>query len=527
MAGSEPEPQLGPSQVVFIAGAGTMGAGIAQVAAGAGHPVKLFDSSRSALEEAQRRLRANLEKLVSSGKLSGEGSLQILGRIEPVQALSAAGVAGLVVEAIAESLPLKRQLFQELEGIVSDACVLASNTSSLSVTAIAQGLRRPERCVGLHFFNPVPQMRLVEIVSGLRSAPAVAASLAALAERWGKVAVHARSTPGFIVNRVARPFYAEALALLQERAAEPASIDRCLRGAGFRMGACELMDLIGHDVNAAVTEAIYQASFNDKRYVPSPVQRELIAAGWLGRKSGRGFFDYGAGQAPDAAPPAPDAALPSAGQLVLHGQGAFVERLARALASAGRAFERRSASSWSGLAADGAQLRLTDGRPAGLVALHERVPELGLVDLTLAGAREPVAAQPAALAWTVARAASPEWQARVPRWLAAAGWVPCRVQDTPGLVVARTLAMLINEAADAVQQGVCNESTLDRALQLGVNYPGGPFEWLSSWHDCAVVRLLDHLDEHYRGERYRVSPELRQRAWRCESQGHSRAEAGS
>ena len=515
--------QLDPATPVFIVGAGAMGVGIAQVAAQAGHALKIYDVSAGALVQAQAKLAASFGKLVSSGKLSQELASAGLGRIQTASSLEAASGSGLVIEAIVENLATKRELFQRLEPLVGEECVLASNTSSLSITALASGLRHPERAVGMHFFNPVTHMKLVEIVSGLRSAPATAESVFALARRWGKVPVHARSTPGFIVNRIARPFYAEALALLQERAVEPQVIDLCFRSAGFRMGPCELMDLIGHDVNLAVTEAVFNATFGDKRFVPSPVQRELVAAGFLGRKSGRGFFDYGAEVAATApplpGPPLGSSALPAASQIVLHGSGLLVERWVAALTRAGRRFERRHESAWSGLVADGAQLRLTDGRPAGLIAARDGVADLALFDLPLTAEMSPGRDS---LAWAAARSASDEWQRLAPQWLAAAGWTPERIGDAAGLIVARTVAMLINEAADALLQGVCDADAADLAMKLAVNYPAGPFEWLRAWHVCDVVRLLGHLDDLYRGERYRVSLELRQRAWLCESRGHTR-----
>jgi 3-hydroxybutyryl-CoA dehydrogenase len=191
-------------------------------------------------------------------------------------------------------------VFQELEGLVSEQCVLATNTSSISVTAIANGLKHPQRMVGMHFFNPVPLMKLVEVVSGLQTDANVAQAIFDLAGAWGKTAVYARSTPGFIVNRIARPFYAETLALLQEQAARPEQLDALLRGVGFRMGPCELMDLIGHDTNFSVTQSVFEANFYDRRFTPNLVQRELVDGGLLGRKTGRGFYSY-----PDGAPALP------------------------------------------------------------------------------------------------------------------------------------------------------------------------------------------------------------------------------
>jgi 3-hydroxybutyryl-CoA dehydrogenase len=494
---------------VLVIGAGIMGAGIAQVAAQAGHPVLLFDMREGAAEQAHVKLAASLDALVAKGRLERDAARATLARIAPITALSQAADARIAIEAIVEDLAAKRALLRELEAIVGPGCVLASNTSSISITALANGLQRPERVVGMHFFNPVPLMKLVEVVCGLRTDPQVAASITGLATRWGKTAVNARSTPGFIVNRIARPFYAETLALLHERAAEPAVLDDCLRGAGFRMGACELMDLIGHDTNFAVTQSVFDANFGDKRFAPSLVQRELVDGGLLGRKTGRGFFDYTGGAAKGGEKAPVDASLPAAMQVVLHGAGPAVARWAKLLGDAGRAFARAD-DGWTGLEADGAQLRLTDGRPAGLVAMHEKVHDMALFDLA---AGRDGGAPGAALAWSASASASALWQQRAPQWLAAAGWRPQRLADVAGLVVTRTLAMLINEASDAVLQGVCSERDADAAMKLGVNYPAGPFEWLAGWSARDVVRVLDHLDGHYRGERYRVGVGLRQRAW--------------
>jgi 3-hydroxybutyryl-CoA dehydrogenase len=473
---------------LLVVGAGLMGAGIAQVAAQAGHEVALFDTRAGAAEAAKAKLASTLDGLVAKGKLTADAVAATLARITPVAALQP---ADLVIEAIVEHLDIKRALFAELEALLADDAIIATNTSSISVTALARGMKRPERLVGMHFFNPVPLMKLVEVVSGLGTDPHVAQAIESLAARWGKTPVHTRSTPGFIVNRIARPYYAEALMLLQDRAATPELIDACLRAAGFRMGPCELMDLIGHDTNFAVTNSVFAANFFDRRFTPSLVQQELVDAGFLGRKSGRGFYRY-----PDGAPPVPrvsGGSAPTAQRLVVHGQGFVAERLAAAFPQA----ERQTLSDWVGLEADRAQLRLTDGRTAREIAAERELQAPVVVfDLPLG--------EPSHLAY----AKSGDFSNPV-AWLAAAGFQPVEMVDVPGLIVARTIAMLINEAADAVQQGVCDEAGADAAMKLGVNYPAGPFEWLGLWGGSAVTALLDRLDAFHRGERYRVSPYLR------------------
>jgi 3-hydroxybutyryl-CoA dehydrogenase len=509
---------------ILVVGAGIMGAGIAQVAAQAGHQVFLHDLREGAAEQAKLQLTKSLNALVAKGKLAQDAVDAALARIQPVRALQDARLARLAVEAIVEQLQPKRALFAQLEDVLAADAILATNTSSISVTAIANGLKHPERLVGMHFFNPVPLMKLVEVVSGLQTSPEVAERIYELSRVWGKVPVHAKSTPGFIVNRIARPYYAEALALLQEQAATPEVLDACLKAAGFRMGPCELMDLIGHDTNFSVTRSVYEANFCDKRFVPSLVQRELVDGGLLGRKSGRGFYRYVDG-APVLAAPVAEVlarpALPSAQVLELVGRDAVAEQLAQALQAAGRAFSRASGD-WTGLRVDGAQLRLSDGRSASEIA-SVGLTDVAVFDLPLAAQMKGQIA--GALAWAPAVQASPRWVQQAEHWLAALGWAPQRVPDAPGLLVARTVAMLVNEAADAVQQGVCSAEGADAAMKLGVNYPAGPFEWLARWDAAAVVGLLDALDAHYRGERYRASPWLRQRVWAAARRAEQAPEA--
>jgi len=506
--------ELRSDTTVFVVGAGIMGAGIAQVAAQAGHPVRLFDTRAGAASAACAKLAATLDGLAAKGKLDGAEAKAIAARISAAARLDDAAGCGLVVEAIVENADAKRALFRDLEAVVGDGGVLASNTSSISITALANGLKRPGRLVGMHFFNPVPLMKLVEVVSGLQTDAEVAAAIFELSKRWGKTPVHARSTPGFIVNRIARPYYAEALALLHERFADPATIDACLRGAGFRMGPCELMDLIGHDTNFAVTQSVYDANFGDKRYVPSLVQREMVDGGVLGRKSGRGFFAYGpAGAATPATATATDFIAPPvpAGAIVaLHGRGVAVDRWAARLQEADVRFEADPSSRWNGLQTDAGELRLGDGRAAMHVAADSGVRDLAVFDLAIA----PAGGAPGTpLALAFAATASAEWREHAQAWLRIAGWQPQVVGDAPGLLVARTVAMLINEGADAVRQGVCTPEGADMAMKLGVSHPAGPFEFLARWDALAVATLLGHLDACYRGERYRISPWLRERAW--------------
>ena len=497
------------SAPTLVIGAGIMGAGIVQVAALAGHHVYLFDLTEGAAVAAKNKLAATLDSLVSKGRLAPDLAQAALARIEPVATLQAAGGAQLAVEAIVESLEAKRGLFQQLEAVLSDTAVLATNTSSISVTAIANGLKHPGRLVGMHFFNPVPLMKLVEVVSGLQTDAAVAAAIFDLSKAWGKTPVHATSTPGFIVNRIARPYYAETLALLQERAATPTVLDACLKAAGFRMGPCELMDLIGHDTNFAVTQSVYAANFFDKRYVPSGVQAEMVAGGLLGRKSGRGFYDHPAG-AP-ALPVAMHPAPASAQVVTVHGGGNVADHLEQAataaLAPQGWGPARERGSDWVGLAIDGARLMLTDGCRAGQLASALDIKDVAVFDRPM---QQPWAPG-TALAYALAPNASDNWSTQAAAWLAALGFSPLAVADAPGLVVARTLAMLINEAADAVQHGVCSPAGADAAMKLGVNYPAGPFEWLAAWGAPGVMAVLRALDAEYRGERYRISPWLLRR----------------
>lgn len=281
---------------IGVLGAGSMGSGIAQVAATAGHDVILVDSKEAALENAKKSLSKVMDRLVEKGKYTPEESSTLQNRISYCADLQHFSGCGMVIEAIIENLDIKKTVFKNLEEITGKECILATNTSSLSVAAIASACEYSERVIGIHFFNPAPLMPLVEIVPCIQTSETVTSTSRALIDSWGKVTVLAKDTPGFIVNRVARPFYGEALRIYEEGIADFATIDWAMTQiGGFRMGPFTLMDFIGNDINYTVTETVFEAFYYDPRYKPSFTQRRHAEAGWLGRKSGRGYYNYAEG----------------------------------------------------------------------------------------------------------------------------------------------------------------------------------------------------------------------------------------
>ncbi|SDU36302.1 hydroxyphenylacetyl-CoA thioesterase PaaI [Jiangella alkaliphila] len=469
---------------VGVVGAGTMGAGIAQVAAVAGHEVRVYDAAGGSAAAAVEGIFQRLAREVDKGRLLAEEAEDAATRLHAVATLEDLAGCGLVIEAVVEDLEVKRALFTGLEAVCGPDAVLATNTSSLSVDAIAESLAQPGRMAGLHFFNPAPVLPLVEVISGAHTDASVADRLVATAQAWGKTPVRAASTPGFIVNRVARPFYGEAFRLLEAGSADAATVDALLReSGGFRMGPFELADLIGHDVNLAVSRSVWEAFGRDPRFTPSVLQERLVADGRLGRKTGRGLY------VTDEPRPEPSTADPVAGlPTTWTGSGGFDP----------------SAPGWS-LGTDEVSLRLTDGRTA---AQHTGggPRTVVLVDLALdyAGASRVGIAAP--------EHAPKEHVDAAVGFLQGLGLAVTVLPDTPGLVVARTVATLAAAAADAADSGVATAEDIDTAMRLGVNYPRGPYEWGTAlgWHWVAGV--LDALAAAEDPVRYRVSAQLRDRA---------------
>ncbi|MEO1262543.1 MAG: 3-hydroxyacyl-CoA dehydrogenase NAD-binding domain-containing protein [Bacteroidota bacterium] len=375
---------------IGVLGSGSMGSGIAQVAATAGHEVLLFDTDPEALDKAKNKLLKILNRLVEKGRMDDRTAKAVFSRIYFVDSMSDFAGAGLIVEAIIEDLGIKKSVFEQLEQITKGEAILATNTSSLSVAAIASACSRPGRVLGIHFFNPAPLMKLVEIVPAIQTEPAIVEECKGLIESWGKLVVLAKDTPGFIVNRVARPFYGEALRIYEEGIAEVATIDWAMKEiGGFRMGPFTLMDFIGNDVNYKVTESVFEAFYYDPRYKPAFTQKRLSEAGWLGRKSGRGYYDYSE------------------------------------------------------------------------------------------------------------NAVQPE---------------PEKDQALGDQIVRRIVAMLINEAADALYLHIASRDDIDIAMTKGVNYPKGLLKWADEIGIPTCVERMDALHQEYLEDRYRCSPLLRKMA---------------
>lgn len=488
---------LDASSIIGVCGAGAMGAGIAQVAAQAGHRVVVLDRDDDALDRGRDVVAKGAAALLKRGKIYERQAKALAARVSWTLDSNDLADASLVIEAIIEKADAKQALYASLEAVLSTQALIATNTSSLSVTALASSLKNPERFLGLHFFNPAPIMKLVEVVAGLDTDAALARNALKLMTDWGKVAVMVRDVPGFIVNRVARPFYGEGWRALEEDAADAATLDFLYRDlAGFRMGPLELGDLIGHDINSEAARSVFEAYFGRTRFRPSLLQGQLAAADRLGRKTGRGVFGYGEA-AEKQSPKFSAEAKEKPGAILVGPQATEIRAL---LESCGVAYEELTETGRAKDAEiDGIDVSFTFGAPARQLSLASSKSCVVLDWMSDSKA-----------ATAIAFAASDESARQVALKLAVAlGKKAVELADRPGLVVFRTLAQLANCAADAVRDQVADAASIDKAMMNGVNYPFGPMQWAREYGEINLCNALREIAEETGDDIYRPSEVLR------------------
>jgi len=488
-----------PDLSLAVIGAGVMGRGIAQIAVQAGIRVLLQDSRPGAAQDAREAVSRQLSRLAEKGRLKPDEVARARASLVIADSLDALSSCPIVVEAIVENLDAKRELFAALEAIVAEDCLLATNTSSLSVTAIAAACKRPERVAGFHFFNPVPLMKVVEVVDGLLTSPWVGEALAALALRCGHKPVHAKDTPGFIVNHAGRGYGTEALRILGEGIAEFHAVDRILRDcAGFRMGPFELFDLTGLDVSHPVMESIYRQYYEEPRFRPSPLTGQRLNAGLLGRKSGRGFYRHENGRQEEIPEPPAPAARPAGVWVSRAGLGAKLVELLRKLGAHIDRGVRPAAQSLCLIA--------PLGWDATTTAIEEELDPtrtLAVDCLFAPDKRRTLMTTPVTTA--AMRAAA--------HGLLAGDGVPVSViGDSPGFVAQRVIAQIVNIACDIAQQRIASPGDIDAAVVLGLAYPQGPLAWGDAIGPARILTILDALHDFYGDPRYRASPWLKRRA---------------
>lgn len=487
---------------VGVVGAGAMGRGIAQMVAQAGSQVVLFDVSTQASSAAHAAVTAQWERMAGKGKCTTEQHSTWVAALHTAQELTELGSCDLIIEAIVERLEVKRDLFAQLERLVSDTTVLATNTSSLSVTAIAAGLVRPERLAGYHFFNPVPLMRVVEVIAGLKTAPHVCAQLDGLTHAMGHTPVRAQDTPGLIVNHAGRAYGTEALRIVGESVADFATIDRILRDqAGFRLGPFELMDLTALDVSHPVMESVYNQYYQEPRYRPSVITAQRLAGGIIGKKAGEGFYQYidGQVQTPAEAPLPVVEHMPS---VWVSPKAARRQELYQLLKELGASIETSAEPSARALI-----LVAPLGMDVTTIAAVERLDASRVmgIDLLLpdeATKRRVLATNPATRA---------DMRDAAHALFARDGKAVSVIKDSGGFVTQRVLAAIVNIASDMCQQGVCNPADLDLAVTLGLGYPKGPLAWGDWLGPTNMLETLFNLQTVYGDPRYRPSPWLRRR----------------
>ena len=488
-------------EVIGVIGAGAMGRGIAQIALAAGYPVILWDANAEAADAGAKFVLDMLARARDKGRMTAEAYGAAEANLTVAQGLADFALATIVVEAIIENLDIKRKLYGELEAVVSDDCILASNTSSLSVTAIAAKCRIAGRVAGYHFFNPVPLMKVVEVVDAVMTEPWATDRLMTLSAAMGHKAVRTKDTPGFLVNHAGRGMGTEGLRIVAEGIAPFVDVDEIMReGAGFRMGPFELMDLTGLDVSQPVMESIYNQYYQEPRYRPVQLAAQHMAAGLLGRKTGRGFYAYvdGAKQLPSPAPaPVARPAKIWAGKAA-PAVAALLEKLAQAAAIP---FEDGLTPS------DDALCIVTPvGMDATTTALElglDPARTLGLDPLFGLETRRTLMTTPVTL---------PAYREAAHGLLASDGVAVTIIHDSPGFVAQRIVATIVNIGCDIAQQRVAEPADINDAVRLGLGYPKGPLELGDALGARLVLQILDGLYDFYKDPRYRPSPWLKRRA---------------
>ncbi|MDJ0655585.1 MAG: 3-hydroxyacyl-CoA dehydrogenase [Xanthomonadales bacterium] len=484
---------------IGVVGAGVMGRGIVQLFAQAGHRVLLTDNRSGAAEAAEAFVEKMIRRQVDKEKITIGEAEDALNRVEPVDDIESLAPCDVIIEAVVENLEIKQALFRDIEYLVGEDVILASNTSSLLVSAIASGCRHPGRVAGLHFFNPVPLMKVVEVIPAVRTEPEVVERLRSMVSQSGHRAVVAQDQPGFLINHAGRGLNTEGLKILEERVATVEDIDRILRDAvGFRMGPFELMDLTGLDVSGKVMESVFEQFHQDPRYRPSSLVAPRVAAGLFGRKTKRGFYRYEDGQplsAPEHQPGPPQ----PAGFWVAPSPEQGRRQVIELLENAGGRFQEQPSEDcillvrpWGGdVSSESAGRGLDPARCVGL----DPLPELGL--------RRTLMTSPAA---------DPDIVDRAHRLLAADGVPVSIIQDSPGFVCQRVLAVIVNIACEIAQRGIASPADIDDAVRLGLGYPRGPLAWGDLIGPGRVLEILERIQQLTGDPRYRPTSWLRRRA---------------
>ena len=489
-------------QTVGIVGTGAMGRGIAQIAAQAGSTVKLYDMQPDASQKAKAELAAQWDKLVTKNRLDTATADAHKSRVLTVHTLFELADCDLVVEAVIERLDVKQALFTELENVVSSRAILVSNTSSLSVTAIAAKLKTPQRFAGYHFFNPVPLMKVVEVIAGLKTDAAVCQQLSAYAKQMGHTAVLAQDTPGFIVNHAGRGYGTEALRIVSEGIADFATIDRILRDqAGFKLGPFELMDLTALDVSHPVMESVYHQYYEEARYRPSVITAQRLAGGMLGRKTGEGFYKYEGGVV-QVTPEAPAPAMADIPPIWVSPRASRRSELLQLLKTLGAKIETGASASPQAL-----MLVAPLGFDITTVAVVERLDPARTIGIDMliddaATKRRVLATNPATRT---------DMRDAAHALFASDGKAVSVIRDSGGFVTQRVVATIVNIASDICQQSICSPKDLETAVTLGLGYPLGPLAMGDRYGPTNILEVLFNMQTVYGDQRYRPSPWLRRR----------------